>query len=60
LPIFNPQVFTQTTKDAINQQDWITRQQKKCTPILGLVYCKLFASKYLLNLLKIIVEKIAG
>jgi hemolysin activation/secretion protein len=28
LPIFSPQVFAQTTQDAINQQDWITRQQQ--------------------------------
>jgi len=28
LPIFNLQAFAQTTQDAINQQDWITRQQQ--------------------------------
>ncbi len=28
LPIFSPQVFAQTTQDAINQQDWITRNQQ--------------------------------
>lgn len=27
-PIFNLQVFAQTTQDAINQQDWIMRQQQ--------------------------------
>ncbi len=28
LPIFSPQVFAQTTQDAINRQDWITRNQQ--------------------------------